>query len=203
MHIFSETNLSGYLRNREEETKQAIEVALEGDILGTDTARYVENLVERYRLNQIVFHWGRVETSSREEMVSATRMAGYFGGHPGKRVQVQVLTFHIPYEGEPELLRCQPSQGILWTLEVTHQVGSKEISFDVYNDEDNIERVKVNATGEMGNIRTQANNVNREVEQFNARLPSMITEAVQRRQERLQKQSDTMKAIGFPIRKKG
>lgn len=202
MKIFNEIPLSALLRDRIEKASHGIMTASEKEILGADEAKYVEDLVKKHQIEPLIFHWDQLETSDREEVVPANRVPG-FGGYPGERTQIQVVIFHLPYEGDSDLLRAQPNSRILWTLDIT-PIGRprKEITFDVRNVYRDAQKVKADADRVIDNIKVQVANVNNEAAQFNSELPRVLDQTVRARREKLRSQADTLGALGFPVRKK-
>lgn len=203
MKIFNEMSLSEFLRNRVETALQGVKRASENEILGPDLEECVKVLLAKYRIEPLVFDWSGVQASGREEMVSASRVPGFFGGHAGEQVQVQVVTFHVPYTGAFDLLRAKPSSRLGWTWDITHYGAPKtEISFDVHDMEGDSKKVRADADGIISKIKSQLTNLNGEVEKFNSDLPQQLEEAVQTRRDNLRSQAASLGSVGFPIRKK-
>jgi hypothetical protein len=202
MRLFNEIILSDLLRSRLEQARRAIMSMPSDELLGTDDGALLGMLVPRYEVAPITFQWDQVEVTHREEATPANRLPG-FGGYPGERVNLQIVLFHIPYEGDFDVLRAQPSSRILWSTDVTHySAPRKEIVLEVPNVYNDGKRVRSVADDTMGKIRTQVGNVNRDISAFNADLPRAITELARIRRDELRRHAGTLDSIGFPVRRK-
>jgi hypothetical protein len=201
MKIFAEQDLYAVLEGRLQQVKQEIFSAGSDYLLNTNETQYVEYLASRYRIEPVTIDFEGVSASTREEMIAAERFpnAFEFNIERGRRYPKQVITYHLPFSGNAELLRCKPSSRILWTTEVRLEQGA--VCFDVVNWRGEADSIKREADQIIGNIRQQAGNVTSEVAGFNNRLAGEAPRIVQARKAELLKQANLLGALGVPIKK--
>lgn len=201
MKIFAEQDLYAVLEGRLQQVKQEVFSAGSDYLLNTNETQYVEYLASRYRIEPVAIDFEGVSVSTREEMVPAERFpnAFEFNIERGRRYPKQVITYHLPFSGNAELLRCKPSSRILWTMEVRLEQGA--VCFDVVNWRGETDSIKREADQIIGSIRQQAGNVASEVAGFNNRLAGEAPRIVQARKAELLKQANLLGALGVPIKK--
>lgn len=197
--IFAEQELSYFLQERLKALEQEVHAQDKNYLLNVNETQYVDYLVKRYHVEPLVFHWNQISVSDREELISAERFPNDFIGVQPGFYSKQVITYHIPYSGEEELLKLMPSTRIRWTLAV--RLESNCISFDIINWQDNAEEIKCKADEIQRNIKQQATNLNDEVSQFNNRLESDARQVVQARKNQLLKQVSLVASLGVPLKK--
>ena len=199
MKIFSERELRDFLEERHNALQREVHSEDKNRLLNMNETEYVNYLVNRYRIEPLVLHWDRQGISDREEMIPAERFPPLFNVYEGKRYPKQMITYHIPYSGERELLRCTPSSRLLWTADVRLEGGC--VCFDVINWRDNAEQVKGEANSILDKIRKQAENVAKQVDRHNNTLEDKAQQVVQERKALLLKQANLMASLGVPFYK--
>jgi hypothetical protein len=199
MKIFAERKLRDFLDERRNTLQEEVQPEDKNRLLNMNETEYVAYLVERFRIEPLVLHWDRLAVSDREEMIPAKKFPCDFDVRSGRRYPKQVITYHIPYSGEKELLRCVPSSRVLWTMDVRLENGC--VCFDIINWRDEVEAIKRNADSIFGKIRRQAANVAREVDQYNSKLEDEARRVVQARKALLLKQANLMASLGIPFYK--
>ena len=118
MKIFAEHPLSEFLEERRQAVKREIQSDPQDHLLNVNEADYVEYLVEKYHLEPVAFAFDAIRASSAEKLVAAENHPPLFQVRAGQRYARQAITFHVPFTGEPELLRRKPAACIDWTCEV-------------------------------------------------------------------------------------
>lgn len=199
MRIFAEDELSLFLGARLQALEQEVRQEDKNKLLNYDEPQYTDYLISRYTVNVLEIKWDEVRVSSREEMIMAERFPGDFNVYAGKSYPKQIVTYHLPISGDQDLLRFAPSSRILWTTEVGISSGS--ITFDIVNWRDDPQEIKREAERMISHIRSQAENVIREVSQWNATLPDKACQVVTSRKQQLLKQSNLLESLGVPIKK--
>ena len=197
MKIFWERELRDFLEERRNALRHEVYSEDKNRLLNMNETEYVAYLAKRYRVEPLILHWDRLAVSDREEMIPAERFPHDFWVDNGKRYPKQVITYHIPYSGERALLECAPSSRLLWTTDVRLEGGC--VCFDVINWRDDAEQVKGEADLILRNIRQQAENVAKDVDQYNSTLEDEARRVVQARKELLLKQANLMASLGVPF----
>jgi hypothetical protein len=109
-----------------------------------------------------------------------------------------IVRYHLPVSGNAELLWCRPSNSSTWSLDAS--LRKECISFEVIDWRDNPEEVKRAADSVLSNLKTQADNVQADVDAFNRSLPATAKSVVEGRKKQLLTQLNTMAALGVPVR---
>ncbi len=195
MQIFYEFELSDYFRQRTLAIQEEVHNENRDKLLNVNETQYVDYLVNRYRLEPLVFHWDKVFARDHEEMVPAARYP------EGTAYPRQVITYHLPYSGDNDLLRCRPSTRILWTEEI--QMRNGILLFDIINWRNDPAEVKRSADEVLNHIKHQAENVARDVAQYNQNLEGSVRQTVQGRKTVHLKQLNLLQALGVPIAQTG
>jgi len=118
----------------------------------------------------------------------------------GASYKKQVFTFHLPFSGSMDLLRCQPSQSAIIPCRV--QIASDEIVFEVIDMFESADRVKQEKDQIVKSLETAATCLGTEVARHNQGLRLPLRNEFDRRKSEILKQRKTAEAIGVPIRKK-
>lgn len=201
MKIFAEQDLHAVLEERLQQMKNEVHSAQRDYLLNTNETQYLEYLVGLFRIETVAINFDGLFASTREEMIPAERFPNAFEYNieRGRRYPKQVITYHLPISGNPDLLRCKPSSRILWTTEVRLDQGA--ICFDVVNWRDDVDGIKRDSEQITSNIRQQAGNVASEIAGFNNRLEAEAARIVQTRKAELLKQANLLGSLGVPIKK--
>lgn len=199
MRIFAEYPLSAATEGQLAAMQTEVAAEPKNRLLNVNEDEYVEYLVQKYSVEPLVFGWDAVRVSDREAMIPAEQFPNSFNVYSGKSYPKQVITYHIPFTGEADLLKFTPSTRIMWTTEVRATAAS--ISFDIINWHDNPDEIKREADGLMNNIRTQVGHVVDEVAQHNSRMPAAARSLVQARKQQHLKQSNLLDSLGVPVTK--
>src|SRR5437867_9177105 len=118
MRMFREVWLRDFLEARLINLREEIQSAPKNYLLNANETQYVDYLLSRYRVDPLLILFDQQTISDREEMIAAERFPFDFGVEEGEQYPKQVITYHLPFSGDPELLRCKPSSWIDWTARV-------------------------------------------------------------------------------------
>jgi len=199
IHLFFEIEASQFFDAGRREVQQAIENASEEQI-GTHEA-FLQELLKKFQIEPLQLNFDGIYVSSREDQIPGELHPkfDFLVDHmQGKNFPRQVITFHLPYSGTSELLRCIPNPRLLSAPEVS--LINNEILFDIidfYNDPD---RVKREADQKLDVIKKQSENLANNVETYNISLQSQIEKLIEQRREQLQKRSNVMASLGYPVK---
>lgn len=132
-------------------------------------------------------------------MIRAERFPNSFHVYQGRHYAKQVVTYHLPYSGKEILLKCTPSQSLIWTEEVRLEGGS--ICYDIINWQDDAESIKTYGNNFLDNIFQQAEFLTKEVAKYNSNLENQVRQVVQGRKALLLKQMTLCSSLGVPFYK--
>jgi hypothetical protein len=202
MKIFAERDLGAYLDARHQQLATEVTSEEPTRFLNMNQTQYMGYLVAKYQIEPLQLHWDQLSVTDREEMIPAEYFPGggfAFNVERGRRYEKQVITYHIPFEGTADLLRCRPSTRILWTTEV--QMNRSSISFDVVNFSNDSEDIKREARSTIDNIKTQCNHVIQEIEKFNNHLEAKVASIISSRKAELLKRANLVASLGVPVQR--
>ena len=87
-----------------------------------------------------------------------------------------VYTFHIPFTGLPELLRCGPTSRLLHTLNVQVDESLRRIAFDVVCVGNNAGFVNSQYEESAKFFREQSSNLRSDTDRYNAAIATRVRE---------------------------
>lgn len=199
MRIFGEIRLSDFLETQRQEMLKEIQNEPRNKLLNVNESDYSKYLVAKYQVEPIAFKFDSLEGSDAERMIPAEKHSAEFNCRPGKSYRRQVFIFHLPFSGNPELLKCHPSSSINWTIQILFEVG--EVMFELINWRNDIEALNRERNSIVENIRKQGENVGSEVSHFNSHLENIARQTVSARKALLLKQLNVAESLGIPFRR--
>jgi hypothetical protein len=201
IHLFAEISFAAFSRQLQNEAISRIRSEKPDYLLNVNESEYLAHLESEISLEQITFLIDQISMDAEEQMVPAGRFPAYqFGVSRGASYKRQVFTFHVPFSGNAELLRCQPSQVAVLPGRV--QVNSDEINFQIVNLFENADRVKQEKEQILKSLQTSAASLASEVTRHNAGLSIPLRSEFEKRKTEILKQRQIAESIGVPIRKK-
>lgn len=198
MNLFAEQDLFEFFEQRWQALLQKIESEPPNQLLNVNESDFVRYLVEEHRIEPITFTFEGLKVSSAEKLISAEEHPPDF--HPPPQgYPRQVIAFHLPFTGEAHLLKCKPSQRLLWSITVA--VSGSDIQFEQINWRNDAEALKREKQVILDKIAKQNANVTSEVDGFNGRLEELARQAMSRRKAQLLDQLNVVASLGIPLRR--
>jgi len=199
MKIFSEEYLSNFLASRLEQLRKEVTSEPNNRILNVNEIEYRDYLVEKYDIVPLNFQWERMNVSDSERLIRAENFPSGFNVQRGESYPKQVLTFHIPFVGDKELLRYKPSPFVMWSREV--DIRGETLCIDFVNYRDDPKEINREFTNVRSTIQQQLGYVLDEVVRFNRSLLPQAEHVIQARRNQLLKMSNLLESLGVPVRK--
>ncbi|MFT3773025.1 MAG: hypothetical protein QM820_47185 [Minicystis sp.] len=185
MRIFMEEDLSHYLERHLAHAKADLDRRQGEALLNADEASLIEHLVSAHRVERLLMHFDEMYADPpRYEMIPAEDFpqGRGFSVRRGESYRKPVLRFHIPIEGNVELLRCGAGGFQMWSCEVTVRGDDLSFEFVCFSDhEEGLRRLNDEAMGVRRNMQQEFSRHDGAVVAFNERLRREITELVRRR----------------------
>lgn len=197
MRIFAEQPLSEFFEQRCQAVGREIQSEPQDRLLNVNEGDYAQYLVEKYHLEPVAFAFDAIRASSTEKLVAAENHPRLFQVRAGQSYPRPAITFHVPFTGQPELLRRKPAACILWDYEVT--VAASEIQFDVINWSNDREAVQRDKQRIIDSIIQQNASVTEEVTQFNSRLEDFVRQRLSSRKSKLLADLRVLGELGMPL----
>lgn len=202
MKIFAEIDADQVFRSQLHKVKSRIESLDEASLSQVEDENFSLSLLSQARIDPIHFKFGDAYITTHEKMIPAEHHPNHlFFLQAGKSFKRQVIRYHLPFEGDPGLLRLVPNPRIMWTIEV--ELSGNEISFDFVNWGNDPESVKKEADDVFKTIREQYDNLAKQVNSFNTNAQGQIVTMLSARRENLKKNSDFVSALGLPVKQPG
>lgn len=199
MHIFAEVDAGAVFASRIESAKSEVNSLDEDFLSQVEDESYALRILDMVRVEPIHFRFEDASISTHEKMIPSEHHPGHrFFLEPGKSYSRQVIRYHLPFHGDPGLLRCYPNPRIMWSIDV--DVRGHEICFDLINWSGKPDEVKREADSIFGNIRQQYEHLAKQVESFNTSAQSQILQLLAGRRAKLKKDNDFVAALGLPMK---
>ena len=198
MKIFAEQEAQELINSRRRAFKNQLESEAPNYLLNTNETLYAQHLESLSRIEPLQIHFDQKAVSSSEKMIPAEHFGANYNVFGGKSYPKQVITYHIPFEGEAQLLGCRPDRYTMWTHEV--EIKNGEICFDIVNFDDKLEHIYARVDNIINHIKPLYGYLCAQVTAYNNGLEAEIRQQVQARKAALQKQLDIVSALGVPIR---
>ena len=141
----------------------------------------------------------KITVSSREASIDVSHDPLRCFATPGPHyVRGLEVTYHLPYMGEPKLLRCRPNP---FTFNPPRAViGSDELRFPYDQADRNIQATEADFQEDVTQLREWVSRVNAQVTAHNAFLEERARHLVERRRAEIDKTQSDLAQLGYPIR---
>lgn len=182
------TTLNTQLAQLREEVKQLIKSG--------DTSKILI-LEERYKLTPLKFDNEKLTVSSSTANIPAEYFPNGFLVRSGNSYQKEVLKFHLPFVGDPSLLRCVPSTRILYTEEIG--IENNSVIFELIKFYDDVDKMRQEKDRMVNFLVKQGANINIEIQEYNNKISQVIREAEQNTRSQMSKHEDFLSELGVPM----
>jgi len=197
--IFAKRELGEYIEERRQVILSSIDNERDDYLLNVNEEDYLQYKESEAIIEPLEIYVDDIYVSSTEQMIPAKYFSHAFNIYPGKSYKKDVIKFHIPFSGNPDLLICCPSARLMWSIDVN--IGPEEFTFEIINFRDDAEEIRREKDSNLNNIMKQFNNIKNEVEQFNLNIRTQIKITFEARKQRIIKKSGVLASLGVPIKK--
>src|SRR5688572_29408431 len=111
--IFAERELREYLERCGAELRGHLLAEVPEYLLGVKEDDYISHLISTFEVEGLAIDLTNTEVDSREEMIPAELFPSSFDTRRGGGYRKSVITYHIPFSGNPELLSLAPSSRLI------------------------------------------------------------------------------------------
>jgi len=194
--MFTEYDLDENLRNFLNNIRKEIES--DRNILESDENEYKNNKISKHKIEPLSIFPEEITLSQKEYPIPAEYFPAMFDIERGESYPKPVLTFHIPFKGDAQWLKCRPSTFLSWTTEV--DVEDSSIIFEIINFDNDVEKVKRDRDSFVKNLQTQIANINQNISNYNKQLESFIEESIKNSKNKFKEQDDFLSKLGNPLK---
>jgi hypothetical protein len=200
--LFNQYDLSTVLRGHEQKMLQAIE-AIESDrLLNTSTDDWCDYFEQEYKVDAPVLYEDRIAVDQTEAKVDVSRdpLRSIFDRSQPFYVTGTSIKFFIPFEGDAELFKCQPSTYSLNPPRAT--VSRNEIVLTYTRTDHDAAAVKSQFERDLSSIRDYISWITRDVTPFNAAVRSKARGHLESRRQKFLNDRGLIASLGFPLRQR-
>jgi hypothetical protein len=126
---FGEFFFSALAQSHQERLAQAVDQADISSGSEADLAGHAARLVAQFAITALVVDIENASRSERAEMATAERFDIYSGRNAGDSYTRQIVTIHVPFNGDPDLFSCQPATRAVCSRPVW--LAGQEVCFDI------------------------------------------------------------------------
>lgn len=192
-------DLSSYLSKLEKNLEDSVRQEKEDYILNVNEEEYIDHKISEFTIEQLDILFEQAYADQKEEMIRAEYFPRDFYVINGKSYPRMVMYFHIPIQGNFELLKYTPSTRIMWTQEMSIQ--NNELIFKMIQFRDNVEEINREFESTISRLKTMQEYINNDILQFNNSLKIKIQNVFHARKQELLKRSKLLAGLKVPIRK--
>lgn len=198
-HAFSDYDGFSVIESQKQRIASAINSQPDNYILNVNKEEYIQHLVSEFTITPVEIDRDQLSASTYEAQIPAEYHPSSYYVHSGKSYPKDVIKYHLPFTGDPELLKVRASTYTLSPPRITIEDGC--ICFEIINFNLSPERIKQEADSIVNSIESQNQHLTRDLNAFNAQIEGLATQAFDSRKQQLLKKNDLMSSLGVPIRK--
>ena len=176
------------------------EIESDHKILDQGEDEYTATKIKQHQISPLVLHTDKITVSEQEVMVPG----GFFPSgfidveESGESYSKTAFVFHLPFEGDLQLLKCRPSSFLMWTEEIS--VSNNEINFEIINFNNDVSAIQKERDQFLSRLQEQVLNINNDVNRHNSKIESHIRAAIKMGKDKFKTQSDIISKLGNPRR---
>ncbi|MBP1080776.1 hypothetical protein ACFFJQ_14300 [Bacillus capparidis] len=197
--FYQSGDLSSYLTQLEQSVVDSIRNEKEDYILNVNEEEYISYWENQLKVEPLNIQFDNAYANQKEEMIRAENYPRDFYVIGGKSYPRMVVYFHLPIEGNVDLIRYTPSTRLVWTQEM--QLLDKELVFKKIQFRDDVEELNREFESVTRSLRTMQEYVNNDVLNFNNSLRRKIQNAFNTRKEEMLKRRNLLAGLKVPIKK--
>ena len=198
-HAYSEYDGFSIIENQKQRIVSTINAQNDDYILNVNKTEYIEHLISEFTIVPIEIHKDQLSASTYEAQIPAAHHPHSYYVHSGKSYPKDVIKYHLPFTGDPELLKVRASTYTSAPPRITVEDGC--ICFEIVNFNLEPERIRQEAERTVNSIEDLNQYLTNDLKAFNSQIESLATQAFDSRKKQLLEKNDLMSSLGVPIRK--
>ena len=200
--LFHSYDLRMTIENQGKTFDNEINSLSENEVLNTSQEDMVKYLVGKHRINPLAIDEPGIQMDHGDAQidVSGDIRRGILDRSSPFYITGTRVTFYVPFTGDSELFKCQPSTYSTNPPRATVRSNELVFTYDVTVEE----RSSVEGTFRQAleQTRVHVERINADVATFNINLPERAGQRLTARREKLLRDRDTVAEIGFPLRRR-
>jgi len=116
---FSEYDGFSVIENQKQSVSSAINSQPDDYILNVNKEEYIAHIVSEFTITPLEIHEDQLTASTYEAQIPAERHPSDYYVHSGKSYPKDVIKYHLPFTGDPQLLKVRASSYTLSSPRIT------------------------------------------------------------------------------------
>lgn len=197
---FSGILLTWHLETNDSAIESKIDNETEDYILNVNEKEYKNHIISEFSLKKVIIHFKKVFVSDYEKDIPAEDFPDEYDVIPGKSFKRSVVVYHIPFNGDINLIKFKPSHSTITWLPKFF-IKDNNICFEIiaFNRDT---KIKQQANEIINNLKIQLDSLNKEIDEYNTNLPKKIEQIFSSRKKRLLDKNKMLASLDVPIKKK-
>ena len=192
--LFRGNDMSAVLDSQRAALRQRVEELGAEYISGVDEAELAKSLADQFRIDVPTLQLGERSIEPREERRSEQGDFGPF------QYTVNVYTVRIPFTGEAVVFNFQPNQFDLNRPRAT--IDGQEVMIVLEQKHPDATALNYQLQQTTASIEKYLSWLREMTEPFNAQLVDFARNAITRRKQKVEKDTDVLAALGIPVRRR-
>jgi hypothetical protein len=202
--LFSDKELRGFLRDREQEMFTEIDRIAGNTLLNTNVDDLCDYLQQRYCLDLPRLKTDEINVDQQEAQIDVSRdwSRGIDDRSRPHYITGTAILFFIPFDGDSLLFRHRPSQYTLNPPRATIDERAAEVRLQYEQTNHDAKAVKTQFDRDLSAIQNWLQFVEDDIAPFNQAIPEKARHRIEQRREKLLKDQNLVASIGYPLRKR-
>lgn len=194
--IFNGYDLEQILQVKNKKLQKEIEAEGISDIEDEDS--YIESKIKEYSISPLVFYPNRLTVKVKELPIPSNYFPSTYWVDEGHSYNKPVLTYYLPFDGNPDLFGGKPSTRILRSEKVF--IEGNNLGFEIINFNNDVTEINSQKDDVINFIINQSKHVNDEVNRYNEGLRQFVKESIERVRDKNKASADLLSQLGTPVR---
>ncbi len=199
--LFYGRDLREVLERQTQRMREAIEKYEANRLLNTSTDDLLTYFVAMGTVEAISLRDAEIAVDHRETKVDVSHRFDYaVRGDEPVHVPGAEISLHVPFDGEPELFRCQPSP---FTFNPPRgRVTAGELVLRFAGPRGDLDSAKNHLDSQLATVRQYVTWIRDQVRQHNDALAQIARQDIERRKQLLLENQKLVASLGYPLRKR-
>ena len=196
--LFYETDLDAVLRHQLSTVRDKVEAVSEREFLSTSDEYLAARTASDLVVEPLVLHEDRISVESRDAKIDVGHDfdRGGWGDEPVYARGIEV-TYHLPFSGDAELLKCRPNQ---FTMNPPRAViSSRELRFPYDQPDGDVKATKKEFAEDLNRLKEWVGRQKAQIDSFNASLEQVVRGEVSQRRSTLQRRKSDIESLGYAV----
>lgn len=201
VHAFAQEDLSEFLRARLASMAESIQNEEETYLLNVNREEYVQHIVDKFDLQELLVHVERMSATTEEMLIPAELYPYNYTVYSGKSYPRLVISYHVPFDGPARFLGMQASTFSTGTA--TIQVEGQAVRTDFIQFDQTPEQLSQEAKGFGERLVAGASRLNDDLRSFRKTSAAQAGQIFDARKQQLLQRRNFLEALNVPIRATG